>query len=281
MIIIDKLTAEFLASDNPEPKADDMAILTANVVQVSVFDGGMAAGRPIGTQLLFATSEQAAIEQLVSKLALAADPPSGHCMCFGDPTVLLTKEDGSQIAIGLHHGFAIRIACWKSDARLADGRGLLEFLDSCGVRRPLTTYLDALRRDQEAELAASAWRAAVPPRLAGQQEGVHPLDGDIRSLYVDFVETAPDKVAALRELLAWYGSGTGLYSGYPSYESVPEDMLCMAPLTDLVKALEASLSRAEMCGAARLLKSWSFRSIKSKVPLRLRAKFLLHSTAIR
>lgn len=100
-------------------------------------------------------------------------------------------------------------------------------------------------------------------------------------MYSDFLADVGDSSIAVRSLLAWFGSGTGLYSGYPSYESIPEEMLRLAPLPLLCAVLDSDLTEAERCGASRFLRSWSFRKLRSKVPLRIRAKYLMHRTTIR
>ena len=64
-------------------------------------------------------------------------------------------------------------------------------------------------------------------------------------------------------LLGWFGSGAGPWSGYPSYESVPEELVLHYPTQVLVEALTATTPTApQVAGAARYFAGWDFRQKK-------------------
>jgi hypothetical protein len=64
-------------------------------------------------------------------------------------------------------------------------------------------------------------------------------------------------------LLGWFGSGAGPWSGHPSYEAAPEQLLLHYPTQLLVEALTATVPTApQWAGAARYFAGWDFRKMK-------------------
>ena len=140
-----------------EPDEDDLPRLTSNIVLAQVLDGGMVGGQPMTNKVLFSTEDPSTLRTLAAHLTLAPNPATGHCMCCGNPTIVFVRADGSAIAFGVHHGFSLRTACWKSDARLLNGRGLLEFLDSHGVPGPLAEHGASIQLAEAEERAYKQW----------------------------------------------------------------------------------------------------------------------------
>ena len=71
----------------------------------------------------------------------------------------------------------------------------------------------------------------------------------------------PVESERVRALFAWFGHGTGLWSGYPAYEEVPEKLLMAFETSALLATLEGtSLTTDEAAGAARYFAGWYFRT---------------------
>ena len=67
---------------------------------------------------------------------------------------------------------------------------------------------------------------------------------------------SPDKSTRILELLKWYGSGKGPWSGYPMYESYATGLLFDYPTQDIISAIKkVNLTKEQIEGAARFFGS--------------------------
>ena len=118
--------------------------------------------------------------------------------------------------------------------------------------------------------ALQRWRAAMPECLASFPEAVSDFLTDpsrlMHALEVAF-PVARDRALALFE---WFGHGAGPWSGYPSYESVPEKILLALPLSPLLEALSCQeLTAAQLEGAARFFAGWELETKRKQDLARL------------
>jgi hypothetical protein len=82
-------------------------------------------------------------------------------------------------------------------------------------------------------------------------------------------------------LYAWFGSGQGPWSGFPSYETVAERLLLDFQTETLIAAAEAARTAQQLEGAARLFAGWEFSQHRQEDLARLRPdlkqRLLAHS----
>ena len=148
-------------------------------------------------------------------------------------------------------------------------------LGIAGSAKPMNALLAAAKLpisksyDEDSELARAKqseddyrrWREATPHSLRSIEVGNSPIVGDdvIARLATALTEERPQINERLLVLLGWFGSGAGPWSGFPSYEDIPEKLLLMYSTEDLLGALDsAELSKAQLEGAARLFAGWDF-----------------------
>ncbi|MES2297291.1 MAG: hypothetical protein V4582_09625 [Pseudomonadota bacterium] len=123
--------------------------------------------------------------------------------------------------------------------------------------------------DEDAELAQVAlsrqaeqrWRDAMPRALAILPEARSPfLDADaIMRMAIVLAKEYPSSAQRVLALYAWYGAGAGPWSGFPSYESIAEQLLMTHSTDELLAPLDsAQLSSVQLEGAARLFGAWTF-----------------------
>src|SRR5687768_6621113 len=166
-------------------------------------------------------------------------------------------------SISLHHGKSIRWSAWRDDARLLNGRQVLEWLAKRGVRAPLDEY-EADVRNREASLAAwKHWHQATPRCLqpllepyrqladkvvfvpspsrtvrASLEESPAPA-GMSAEYFAEVVRAFDDAYLDAREqarvLYAWFGRGSSRWSGFPAYEQVAEWLLLRLSAEDLIQ----------------------------------------------
>jgi Tfp pilus assembly protein PilF len=123
----------------PDPAQRDLDELT--ITRVRALSGGMFRGQAVSSAVLLDTSAPDAIAMLRRCCLIVEGPGAGHCACLGGPTLELFAGTKHVVTIGLHHGFAIRWARWRDDARLRDSDALTTWLTDHGVH---PTLLDLL-----------------------------------------------------------------------------------------------------------------------------------------
>lgn len=252
------------------PSEGTLDQLFTGATRVRVLDGGVSGGQPTGNAALLTITRTDEITELRECLRIGK---SGfHCMCLGSQAIEVRGAEGVRAVIGLHHGQSIRWEpAWKSDAMLADGRRLLEWLAARGVEGPLR---QREKDDEDARVrqrAYEAWRAAMPPCLAPLwpelESSVGPFarPSDVpRRALVALRSAYPSEGEGLLALLEWFGKGNGTWGSFPSYEAIPGELLLELPTPAILGALEGRrLTPEQREGAARLLGGWAFGKRRS------------------
>lgn len=285
--LMDQKTAQYLRSTLPQPTNAALAALLARVVRVRVV-------APIKGPVEADIQDPKAIEALRDVLVIPSDAATGHCMCFGDPHLEFygSASDQPLATIGVHHGHAIRWeAVWKDDARLANGFGLLRWLADHGAPSALRAFQEDQRRAEEFDRERARWLGACPQRLrplvesmdsdgmivsGGGADGPTPewLPGAEAVLEAQIGERS----ARVLALCDWYGHGTR-WSGFPSYEELPEAFLRRYSARDLVEAPHGPLTTAQLEGAARHFCGWKSPHGGADLPDALRTEFVRHALA--
>lgn len=81
--------------------------------------------------------------------------------------------------------------------------------------------------------------------------------------------------ARIAALFKWYGSGSGTWTNYPSYEIVAEELLLSEDADLVSKVIDCATTNAELEGAARLVASGNFPARKiSRASRRKLLKYL-------
>lgn len=262
-VLLDDTMVSYVESTAPQPTQASLAHVLGATVRVQVFRGGSSDGAPHGSEVLATTEDAHSLEELRHSLQIR-DGGRGHCMCHGDPSLVLSDARGHTLAVlGIHHGIAIRWREWRDDAELSDGQRLLQWLLALGVLYPMQELERSRRRRLESQGHAERWRAAIPPPLAA-----HPVF-DLNVAFnpaplASVLEDAfPDQRERALVLLEWFGHGAGPWSGFPSYERLPEKLLLALPIDSLLDALHSeNLTTAQLEGAARLFAGWDFRQTR-------------------
>ena len=213
-----------------------------------------------------------------------------HCMCPGDQTIEIRRRGGRAV-VTLHHGRSLRWdERWNTDVLLADPLLLLGWLAEHGLAAPLEAHRRLRTEAERGRAAWEAWLAAAPGCLAPL---VEPLSASASGGSVDdptdliaaairsLREAYPEERDHVLALLAWFGSGEGPWSGFPSYEQVAVELLLVYPPNLLVEAVshdEPTVLHLE--GAARFFSSWWFAQAHpgeaSRIPAEVAEQLLAH-----
>lgn len=263
--LVDDATVSYQESGAPQPTQASLAHALGHATRVQVLRGGSSDGLPLSKEVLATTEDPNTLEELRRSLQIREEG-CGHCMCHGDPTLVLSNQHGDTLAVlGVHHGVAIRWREWKDDAELADGQRLLQWLATLGILYPKDEFERSRRQSLEFQAHAERWRAAIPPPLVG-----HPVfDLDLAfnpAPLTPVLESAfPDMRERTLVLFEWFGHGAGPWSGFPAYEQLPEKLLLALPIDCLLDALHSeNLNAAQLEGAARLFAGWHFNQTRKR-----------------
>lgn len=295
--VMDQMTADFLASTDPDPTQAMLDEAFKGVTRVRLvggrhepctveIDGDLYETHQliIDVELLDVT-DPASLTELAAALRIVEADEFGHLLTIALHHLELWVGELHVHTIELLYGWdTIRWpSVWKGDGPLAEPRRLANWL----LRHGITDARDHREEDErhaaEWLRAEERWEQAMPPSLRPlwpDRLGDGP--GDMSPADVDAAEAllgpaVPDPIARVRALYEWFGSGKGPWSGYPSYEGAAEQLLLAYPIEVLLAALEASTDNpAALYGAARLFGGWNFRQTRSAdrkccpEPLRLR-----------
>lgn len=279
-----------LHSKLPDPSQRSLDQILEKTNRVRVYDGGEIKGKPLGKELLLDTQKSAVLQSLKDSLKIIEDPEFyARDLCLGDPCIELLHDKKPLAVLGFHHGRAIRFSkAWKFDGTLVNGRRLTNWFADNGIEGPLQSFERELRQKRRADADLQKWSASMPECfrnywtdvLAGGTNMLifspepSPTDALRAGVEMSSNQTLDRLLSVLKEdlgdteicalvLLQWYACGSGPWTGYPSYEELPAQLLLQIPTKTIVQALQRKdVSEAELNGAARFFASHIFRSTK-------------------
>jgi hypothetical protein len=237
---------------------------------------------------LYSSSDRKDLSEL--KTAISIEPPEGtfHCLCIPFMGIqLLWKKEKLGTILVYPNGITIGFTYWSSDARILDKEKWLHWFDARNMEGPRKAVEEDEELDKQTRANEARWVAAMPASLrpvwskfiAATFPG-QPID--TKSLDQELIKEFPDSNRRVRALMSWFGSGAGPWSGFPSYESVPEEMLLEYPTLELLAAIQdQSMTEIEQEGAARLFAGWYFNQRRPEdnqlIPADLKRTLLEHS----
>lgn len=148
--------------------------------------------------------------------------------------------------------------------------------------------VDMIKGEQESankrNIDEARWQAATPKSLLHidtNTGGVLPMH-DVTAYRKPLKKEFPENTSRILVLLHWFGSGAGPWSGFYTYEMIPEQLLLDYPTKDLLEAIESTpLTETQIEGAARLFGGWDFSQKRPEdlktLPADLKMKLLKHS----
>lgn len=128
---------------------------------------------------------------------------------------------------------------------------------SRALSAPSSVILYSLEPEEEAR-----WLAGMPKSLHRfwtdeMRQGFPPAD--LKPLRAPLMREFPDATRRILALFNWYGSSAGPWSGFPSYEGIPEQLLLDFPTAESIAAIEgAKLTDFELKGASRYFAASDF-----------------------
>jgi hypothetical protein len=239
-----------------------------------------------GAMVLFESDQRRDLDALKAAVAVKEPVEWLRCKCDGTTAVALYAGKERIGRITNHHAKLVRCSLWTSDAPLASAEAFLAWFDERGIAEPRAEHDEARARAMAWDDSRRKWRQAMPPALRPHGEEIfRAFPGrDIGPLRKTLAQKMPNQPERIRALFAWYGSGQGPWSGYPSYEELAEQLLLDYPTKDLLAAIKGrQLTGTQTEGVARLFGGWTFSQLRGQdlalLPAELKSRLLKHSMA--
>jgi hypothetical protein len=274
------VVAAFRSGGTNQP--EDLAALIDQADKLVVLDT-----RSEELPVLFESSDRRDLEELKTSLRVNPSEEGKYCTCgYGSPTIVLYANGEKIGEIANHHLRWIRCSLWQNRAVVGDAEAFLKWFDDRDILNARMEYEIRLEETTTWKDNKQRWLEAMPPAI--RRRGPPERQGLRRINAVPFREVLardmPDRNERILALFAWFGSGAGHWSGYPTYESLPQEMLLEYPTADLLAAVEGKeLTAAQTEGVARLFASFTFSRLRPNdlqmLPAGLRARLLEHSLA--
>ena len=254
--------------------------------RVEVYSEGVGGLPPVVEERrLYASSRPEDLTAL--KASIRIEEPVHWFVTPCVPSTIIRLFRGSKMIgeLGLICGDIVRFSQWEYETQITNPEPLFEWLDSREITVPRHQYDAGIARGRQNRADKERWMKAMPSSIVPLWPKVHTDElqkYDSKTFENALSKELPNKRIRILRLMAWYGSGAGPWSGFPSYEEVPEKMLLEYSTPELVDTLTgAELSDQEAEGAARLLAGWDFNQSRptdnSLLPGSLKRRLLDHS----
>lgn len=209
---------------------------------------------------LFESRERKDLNALSKALVVIKPDEWFHCMCIGTPAIYLYKDEKLLAQITNHHGQSVRCSLWGSDAAIADTETWLKWFDDRKIDQPRKEVEEMRNSQEQSDRDSKRWVAAMPKGLKPVWKNSLGQFGDVNTepLVKALRESIPQKKDQILDLLQWFGSGAGPWSGFPSYESAAEKLLLEYHIAEIVSVIDNKLTAEQIEGAARLFGGWDF-----------------------
>lgn len=224
------------ASAAPQPAPDALKAVLAKATRVRIVEGGMFAATTLGNVVRLDSSDPNDLQGLRDRLKIEPGP-AGHCSCLGTHAMELYAGQKLLATLGLHHGMTIRWAAWKDDARISSPDVFVSWLQAHGIPEVFEELRKLRHAARVTQAAMTKWEAGCPAAL--KELLADAMKGTINTteLLLAMDASVPDEPEKARQLMKWFGSTGGRWTGAPAYHEVPEKMLVKFRWQVLVEAL--------------------------------------------
>ncbi len=249
----------------PKPNNEQLRNLFAGADHIIIKPARLSEFYEDPNPVLFEITQPDVIKQFATLIEIDETQVGFHCMCTGTYDIELYANGQQQAIISYHHEVSIRYNGWSSDAGIANTQGLISFLAQLGFTKPQEDYLETQRRQEEYQQADSEWLAAAPKSFSTYWDEFR-MDGHYPQALVEALdEDIPDKTAQIIALLQLFGQSKNPWSGYPSYEGIPQEILNNYHAKYILEVYAGSDKNDKLkSGLGRYICGYHFRKVRKK-----------------
>lgn len=250
----------------PKPTNDKLGQLFADIDSIVIKEGGVYNDNAMSDEVVLTLTEQDKVKRFSELLEIDELNIGFYCMCLGSYAIELHSSGKLKATFGFHHGVSIRYDKWSGDAELTHSDKLLEFLSEQGLTKPLQDRLDEKRNMESDRIAERKWLEIAPKCFTTYWAQINSFDQNyFPSLINDFNLEFPDKQKQIIILLQTYGKTENLWTAYPSYEELPNNILKTFDTKEIIEAyLNSDRNYKTRKGLGRYLCSFEFKKTRKK-----------------
>ena len=234
---------------------------------------------------LYRSTDKADITAMREAFVVDQEREGWIAIC-ADTLIVLYKDDRELISFLNAGGTGVATKIVNGDYFSVDTEKWQTWFDKRGMGFIRKDYDEAVSQAKIYEEHERRWIEAMPRGVKKALEDTKPemisiIKAEYPKIEIALKTEYPNQVDRIRALLHWYGSGSGQWSGYPSYESVAETALLKYRTSELLAAVKSgSLSEMQKEGAARLFAGWDFNRTRPNdgklIGKKLKAMLLEH-----
>ena len=249
----------------PRPTNEQLRSLFACIDLIMIKPGGSSDLYTNPNKVLFEITQPDAIKQFAVLIEINEDNIGFRCLCLGSYDFELYINNQLKVTISYHHEYSIRYDGWCTDAVLANPESLVTFLAEQGFKKPLEDFMESKRRQEEALSGETEWLAIAPNCFRTFWEKFR-VYGNFPNALIDALTVEiPDKATRIIALLQTFGKTKNFWSGYPSYENIPAEILnTFHPMVILKVYTDSDKNYKTRRGLGRYLCSFEFKKIRKK-----------------
>jgi hypothetical protein len=250
----------------PKPSNEGLSNLFVGVNKVLIKDDGVYEDKAMSDKILL-TILQADKIRILNKLLEIDEKNTGfYCMCLGTYAIELYVDTQIKATIGFHHGVSIRYNKWNSDAKLAKSDDLLTFLAELSFTKPLQDRIEEKRNMEADRVAETKWLDIAPKSFKKYWKQINNFDSTFfESLINDLNSEIPDRHKQIIILLQTFGHTDNLWTAFPIYEKLPNDILNSFETKEIITAyLNSDRNYKTRKGLGRFLCSFEFKKKRKR-----------------
>jgi len=243
-------------SNLPNPDPADLKKLIDKTVKIIVLERIIEIGRD-ELQFLLEINNKEKIKITGQNLEIESKP-QGHLLDSGYFIFDFFMENDEKYRIEFLGAGLIRWKKkWKEDAKLKNPLVFLEWLSGLGIEKPLKKHNESIKKEKKRSKQFNQWKEKAPKSV------IRSIDSDYCYDYDKVQQELKKEISEERDLILklfeLFGSDFGNWSGFPSYEIIPEGVLLKIPIKSFNEIYKSSeLTKEQMHGMARFFSGWDF-----------------------
>lgn len=252
-------------AQRPAPTNTALHNLFTGIDRILIKPGGSSGLYAKPNPVLFEIAGPDVIQQFATLIKINETQTGFHCMCSGTYDFQLYAGDQLRSIINYHHEISIRYDGWNGDAMLATPESLVNFMAEIGFTKPQDDMQESKRKQDARHLAETEWLAIAPKCFTTYWKEFGAMGELPAGLIEALIKEIPDDTSRIITLLKTFGKTKNFWSGYPSYENIPKEILnTMHPMVILQAYTGSDRNYKTRRGLGRYLCSWDFKQVRKK-----------------
>ena len=229
---------------------------------------GVSKGRALSDEIVLIINDPSKIRKFNTLMKIKEPEEDFMCLCQGNYAIELLNQGQLKSIIGYHHGDSIRYCKWSGDADLLHSEELIQFLYDLGLTSPLEEKLETELNNTIAKNKYNHWINHSPKCFEKYLNFPFLNKNKLKEILNDLKIELKNENAIILALLKSFGASKNLWTAFPVYEMIPQNVLNTFTINDILNAYALSNNdHLTTIGLGRHLLSWEYRKYLKKIKL--------------